>query len=217
MGTLSIQPPAFSVHVIMRIAFSTWKKRISPVFDVSGEIRLVDIEVGKKIREACSSLPKGLDRCLWLTRHGVDILVCGAISNHLQTRLEYMKIHVYPFVAGDTSKIVKACIENSFNIENFAMPGCCCRFGGPLKEVKEVTDMKGRNQGQACPRGRGQGQGMSQGMGQGAGSGNRGGGVSGSPGICRCPKCGHEASHKRGVPCVNMKCPGCGEIMRGRV
>jgi predicted Fe-Mo cluster-binding NifX family protein len=215
---LSIQSSKeFGTGYFMRIAFSTWKKRISPVFDVSGEVCLVDIEAGKKIREACISLPKGQDRCLWLTRQGVDVLVCGAISNHLQTRLEWMKIHVYPFVTGDTSNIVKAWVENSFKVETFAMPGCCCRFGGSFKEDKEVTDMKGRNQGQACPRGRGQGQGMGQGRTPGAGAGAQGAGVSGTVNVCKCPKCGHEAPHERGVPCLNMKCPECGEVMRGRV
>jgi len=201
----------------MKVAFSTWKKRISPVFDVSGEICLFEIESGRIIKEGCETLPRDLDRCHWLARENIDVLVCGAISNQLRSRLEWMKILVYPFVAGDISKIVKAWVENSFRIETFAMPGCCCRFGGSSKEGKEVADMKGRNQGQTCPRGKEQGQGMGRRGNPGPGTGPQGTGVSGSAGICKCPKCGHEAPHKRGTPCMSMKCPGCGEIMRGRL
>ncbi len=208
----------------MRIAFSTWKKRISPVFDVSGEICLVEMQSGEKIREDSMTLPQGQDRCLWLAREGVDVLVCGAISNQLQNRLEWMNIRVFPFIAGDLSQVVKAWLENSFRVESFAMPGCCCRFQDKFKETKEVTDMRNRNQGQACPRGRGpgkgtgpgMGQGRSQGAGAGTETGSRSAGASGSAGVCSCPKCGHQSAHERGVPCMNMKCPQCGEVMRGR-
>ncbi len=197
----------------MKVAFSTWKKRVSPVFDVSGEICLLDIEPGGKINKVYKTLPRGLDRCIWLAREDVDVLVCGAISNHLQTRLEWMKIRVFPFITGDIEQVIKAWTGDSFKIENFAMPGCCCRFGNSVKNNKEVTDMRGRNQGQG---GGGKGQGAGQCRNPRAG-GVQGARFSGSAGVCTCPKCGHQSPHERGVPCMNMKCPQCGEIMRGRV
>lgn len=177
----------------------------------------MDLESGKKTRELCTPVPANQDRCLWLSRQGVDVLVCGAISNQLQTRLEWMNIRVYPFVAGDISKIVKAWVDNSFKIETFAMPGCCCRIRGEFHVDKEVNDMRGRNQGQSCPRGRGQGQGQGQGRNTGPGTGPQGAGGSSAAGVCRCPSCGHEEPHERGVPCLNKKCPQCGEVLRGRV
>ncbi len=32
----------------------------------------------------------------------------------------------------------------------------------------------------------------------------------GIEGTCYCPDCGYEASHKRGAPCYEIKCPSCG-------
>jgi len=32
---------------------------------------------------------------------------------------------------------------------------------------------------------------------------------------CVCPKCGYRTRHKRGVPCVKMKCPRCGSALVG--
>jgi hypothetical protein len=32
---------------------------------------------------------------------------------------------------------------------------------------------------------------------------------------CTCPKCGHEESHQRGIPCSKQKCPKCQTPMRG--
>lgn len=33
---------------------------------------------------------------------------------------------------------------------------------------------------------------------------------------CECPKCQATVSHKRGVPCSEVKCPKCGTLMRGK-
>ena len=46
----------------------------------------------------------------------------------------------------------------------------------------------------------------------------RGIGVSNRPlgsSICICPKCGHEESHKRGIPCTQVKCSKCETPMKG--
>ena len=32
---------------------------------------------------------------------------------------------------------------------------------------------------------------------------------------CKCPKCGYETTHRRGVPCNKIKCPKCGTKMTG--
>ncbi len=56
--------------------------------------------------------------------------------------------------------------------------------------------------------GGGQGRGMGGGAGQGRGFGGRG-----PDGNCVCPACGEKVPHKRGVPCMEMKCPKCGSNM----
>ena len=48
----------------------------------------------------------------------------------------------------------------------------------------------------------------------GRGRGRQPGGFGLGPGgFCVCPKCGTKAPHKRGIPCYNHKCPGCGQPM----
>jgi len=41
-----------------------------------------------------------------------------------------------------------------------------------------------------------------------------GSGLGGST-ICRCPHCGHTIPHTKGVPCSSIKCPKCGNFMKG--
>lgn len=32
---------------------------------------------------------------------------------------------------------------------------------------------------------------------------------------CKCPECGYEAAHRKGLPCNRVKCPKCGSYMSG--
>jgi len=54
------------------------------------------------------------------------------------------------------------------------------------------------------------GPGRGRGRGFGPGFGGR---RFGAPGKCRCPACGTEVPHTRGIPCTQMKCPKCGALM----
>ena len=65
----------------------------------------------------------------------------------------------------------------------------------------------GRGMGRAAGRASGQGAGQGRGIGMGAGIGF------GGPSVCKCPKCGKETTHARGMPCVKQKCPKCGSMM----
>lgn len=61
--------------------------------------------------------------------------------------------------------------------------------------------------------GRGAGQGLGRGRGRGLSGGGRGPLGSND---CTCPNCGHQEPHaQRGVPCVQIKCPKCGTMMKG--
>jgi len=40
--------------------------------------------------------------------------------------------------------------------------------------------------------------------------------AAGPGGVCICPECGYKQKHQRGVPCLNIKCPKCGNpLTRG--
>ena len=65
---------------------------------------------------------------------------------------------------------------------------------------------------------RGAGRGMGGGGGAGRGSAGGGAGRMGGQGLgaggeCVCPACGEKVPHTRGVPCNQMKCPKCGQLM----
>ena len=55
---------------------------------------------------------------------------------------------------------------------------------------------------------RGQGRGLVSGAGRGFGYGG--------PKTCKCPNCGKEVTHRKGIACTQMKCPKCNiRMVRG--
>ena len=81
----------------------------------------------------------------------------------------------------------------------------------------KAIKIQGGNFKMVQPRGRGAGlgfgggRGMSRGM--DAGRGRMGGTAAGPGGECVCPKCGYKEAQIRGQPCMNKKCPKCGDVM----
>ncbi len=209
--------------LVMIAAFSTWRKRIAPVFDVSREVRLVEVCPDRKtLDQSLKKIPGPTrDRCLWLAGEKVQVLVCGAISKVLQKKLELMKIQVVPFVAGQEAAVIQAWLENRLINENFIMPGCCCRIQGALRLDKEVTQVRNKNLKQSCCKGAGRSQ---QGQGQGSDEKfnginrpvKKGSSTKDNSSWCTCPSCGCQVNHEKGTPCRDKECPECGQTMRGR-
>jgi predicted Fe-Mo cluster-binding NifX family protein len=113
----------------MKTAFSCWKGRIAPVFDVAPEICLVETGVGGALVRATENVPDGppIAKALRLASLGAGTLVCGAISRPLSEAMQAEGIRVIAFVAGDMDEIIKAWAENRLGDGGFAMPGCCRR------------------------------------------------------------------------------------------
>ena len=68
----------------MRIAIAHWQDRISPVFDVSDRLLLIDIEEGRELKRKDNVLNcRGpFERAREVYRLGVQVLLCGAVCVH---------------------------------------------------------------------------------------------------------------------------------------
>jgi predicted Fe-Mo cluster-binding NifX family protein len=198
----------------MKTAFSTWNNRIAPVFDVARKIHVVEADAGRVIRETRESMVDDMPirKALRLAELGINALVCGAISRPLEALIKAHGIQVIPFVAGDLSDVIQAWLCGRLEEALFAMPGSCRkgpgRRWGANRKYQEEYVMNGRVRGGA---GRGGGQrkgqtGQRQARMRGPSAGN-------NTGNCLCPSCGYREPHKRGVPCIQNKCPECGAVM----
>ena len=54
---------------------------------------------------------------------GIDVLICGAISNAFANTVEAYGIQIRPFVTGDPNRVLDAYLSDTLNRPHFHMPG----------------------------------------------------------------------------------------------
>jgi len=92
----------------MRVAVTIFGSTISPVFDVARQLLVVDIEDGAphvRCEEAIGQLDLAR-RVALLSRLGVRVLACGAISERSHNALLERGIEVYPWVSGEVQEVL---------------------------------------------------------------------------------------------------------------
>jgi predicted Fe-Mo cluster-binding NifX family protein len=109
------------------------------VFDVAGNILIVDIEAGS-IR---SRLDIALDeeaprrRAALLARAGVDVLICGAVSWPMEMAVIAARIEVISQTCGDVEEVIAAYISGRLVPVGFLMPGCCARRRSRARRARQ--------------------------------------------------------------------------------
>lgn len=113
----------------MIVAIPIWQGRVSPVFDVAGQILLVEVEHSAETSRRQDPLTEEIperraDRIVAL---GADIVICGAISRSLEALLHARSIQVIARVCGSVDEVLAAFCREELHDDRFAMPGCCQR------------------------------------------------------------------------------------------
>jgi predicted Fe-Mo cluster-binding NifX family protein len=111
----------------MKIAIPHWQGRVSPVFDESRQLLLVDILNSGEIRYAEKRLRNSdpLLRAKDVANSGAEVLICGAVSLTLEMALLSENIKVIPCTCGPVKEVIKAFIDGKLLDPLFLMPGCC--------------------------------------------------------------------------------------------
>ncbi|NNL78380.1 MAG: hypothetical protein HKO68_18770, partial [Desulfobacterales bacterium] len=156
----------------MITALTVWENRISPVFDSSHKLLVVQIENNKianrHLEPFNPNLPSHFaDR---LEAIGVEILICGAISQLPAYIIEVIGIELIPFITGNTDEVLERLAKNQPIVPEFLMPGCSFKnhknyCNGKQRSRRNIH--KGVNH---MPRGDGtgpEGKGPGRGKGQG--------------------------------------------------
>jgi predicted Fe-Mo cluster-binding NifX family protein len=109
----------------MKIAISHWENRVSPVFDVSDKLLLVEIENGKEINRIGNVLTchGPIERAREVYHLGTQVLLCGAISRPIQTALNTIGVQVIGFICGNLDDVLNAYIKGHLADKCFQMPG----------------------------------------------------------------------------------------------
>jgi predicted Fe-Mo cluster-binding NifX family protein len=112
--------------ILNRIAIAVWKDRVSPVFDVSRDILVLDIENGSVTHRCLEKFtynnPEHM--LLRLMELKVKHLICGAISRTLAELLSGYGIKMISFTSGKIEEIIDAYLAGRLPNPVLAMPGC---------------------------------------------------------------------------------------------
>ena len=110
----------------MRIAIPLWQGRVSPVFDEARRVLLVDISQQQEQHrhEALIRTRSPFERALWLPKLGVDLLICGMISQPQHTALASAGIRIIPHICGSIEEVITAFLNGRLESGEMLMPGC---------------------------------------------------------------------------------------------
>lgn len=121
--------------MIMKIAIPIWNDRVSPVMDTACQLLIVDKENGKEVSRSVIDIPQlhMVQRAGFVSRLGVDVLICGAISHQLETFLTISGIEIIPWVRGGFDRVLEAHQRGDLLDQSFLLPGC--RRGGRRRRM----------------------------------------------------------------------------------
>lgn len=101
--------------------------RVSPVFDVASNLRIFEVEKEwfRELEEKVLVGRGAFTRAREVSRHGIETVICGAVSRPLQQALHALGVNVLGFVCGSIDDVVRAFADGRLQDERFLMPGCC--------------------------------------------------------------------------------------------
>ena len=111
----------------MIVAIPVWQGRVSPVFDVAGQLLVVELNGSIESTRQHVTLPDEAPqrRTQRLGELGIETLICGAISRPLESLLAAGGIEVIPRICGEAEEVLRAFLSAGLQDDRFAMPGCC--------------------------------------------------------------------------------------------
>jgi predicted Fe-Mo cluster-binding NifX family protein len=110
----------------MTVAFSVCGEEIAITFDFACCLLAVEVENGREISRVVEVLDHVaiVDRVKLLTKLGVQVVICGAISRPSAALLTASGIRIIPLVSGAVREVVAAFLNGQLEDPRFLFPGC---------------------------------------------------------------------------------------------
>jgi len=110
----------------MRIAISIWEDKISPVLDTASRLLIIDDETQKKSSRFEADLFEQdiSQRCSFIRKLDLDVLICGAISRQFSEMLKASGIEIISGISGPVEDVLESYQRGVLLSSEFFMPGC---------------------------------------------------------------------------------------------
>jgi len=109
----------------MRIAIPIWEDKISPVLDTASKLLIIDDKTQKKSSRFNANLLEQdmSQRCSFIRKLDLDVLICGAVSRQLSGMLKASGINIISGISGPVEDVLEAYLEGALLHSGFFMPG----------------------------------------------------------------------------------------------
>jgi predicted Fe-Mo cluster-binding NifX family protein len=109
----------------MKIAIPIWEGKVSPVLDTASRLLVLQLEGHEeKARFETHLHEHELPRkCVCIQGLGVDLVICGAVSDYFNRMLTAAGIEVIPWRSGETEDVLDAYLHGNLSDARFLMPG----------------------------------------------------------------------------------------------
>jgi predicted Fe-Mo cluster-binding NifX family protein len=109
----------------MKVAVAVWEDRVSSVLDFSQQLTVVEFNADGETSRVQIALPEqnALTRLVRLRELGIDILICGAVSQPLASAFTASGIQLLPYVTGSVDDVLRAYQTGELGLPQFRLPG----------------------------------------------------------------------------------------------
>jgi predicted Fe-Mo cluster-binding NifX family protein len=110
----------------MRIAVSIWEDKVSPVLDTATKLLITESKIQKKgSRFEVFLIKKDMSqRCSFIRKLEIDVLICGAVSRLFSEMLRASGIKIISGISGPVEDVLEAYLNGDLPQPKFLMPGC---------------------------------------------------------------------------------------------
>ncbi len=132
----------------MRLAIAVDGDMVATAFDFARELLLVENNEKSILSRKTIALPENIVplQAAYLNDLGIEILICGSISNQLSSMVQFHNIEIVSGIAGSVEMILKEYLNNDKELNQYRLPGFL-RIQGRRKQHR-------KKHGNCCKRGK---------------------------------------------------------------
>lgn len=110
----------------MRIAVSIWEDKVSPVLDTATKLLITESGTQKRgSRFEVYLIKKDISqRCSFIRKLEIDVLICGAVSRLFSEMLKASGIKIISEISGPAEDVLEAYLNGDLLQPKFLLPGC---------------------------------------------------------------------------------------------
>ena len=110
----------------MKVAIPIWDGRVSPVMDTASRLLIVETVDNQEVSRTVVDIPQAdiPHRVNFLSGLGINVLICGAISQQFEQIITASGIIMHPWYCGYGNEIIAAYSNGKLQNGDFLSPGC---------------------------------------------------------------------------------------------